>query len=135
MNSHDLSAVQTRLDAARAKAAAVETQQELSGVSKAREINKIYARAHSGGGAKKGKPSRSAKRKQESRGPRLDKRMHSDRREVSSSSWSDVLLHTQVWQDVSQGKPSAKRKQESRGPRLDKCMHSDRHEVSSSAGF
>ena len=48
--------VQTRLDAARAKAAAVETQQELSGVSKAQEINKIYARAHAGGGAKKRKP-------------------------------------------------------------------------------
>ena len=60
----------------------MEGQQELSGVSKAREINKIYARAHSGGGAKKGKPSRSAKRKQESRGPRLDKRMLSDRRQV-----------------------------------------------------
>ena len=73
-----------RLDAAKAKAEGVAAQPDISGVSKAREINKIMAKARSGKGGKAAKPSRSAARKRESKGPRLDKRMRSDKREVGT---------------------------------------------------
>ena len=74
--------LQVRLDAAKAKAEGVAAQPDISGVSKAREINKIMARARSGKGGKAAKPSRSAARKQQSKGPRLDRRMMSDKRQV-----------------------------------------------------
>ena len=87
-----LPAVQVRLDAAKAKAEGVAAQPDISGVSKAREINKIMARARSGKGGKAAKPSRSAARKQQSKGPRLDRRMMSDKRQV----WLHLELRMQM---------------------------------------
>lgn len=73
---------QVRLDSARARAESILEAQgaEGGGRSKAREINALYAKAHRGGGAAKSKPSRSSQRK--AKGPRLDKRMLSDKRQV-----------------------------------------------------
>ena len=91
-----------RLDAAKAKAEGVAAQPDISGVSKAREINKIMARARSGKGGKAAKPSRSAARKQQSKGPRLDRRMMSDKRQVRArvqglGSRRSTLSSGRVW--------------------------------------
>ena len=77
---------QVRLDTARARAEGILAAQEAEGGgrSKAREINALYDKARTGKGAAKGKPSRSSKLK--ARGPRLDKRMLADKRQVRSAS-------------------------------------------------
>lgn len=81
----DLHGMQVRLDTARARAENILENQgaEGGGRAKAREINAIYAKAYAGKGASKSKPSRSAKMKV--KGPRLDKRMLSDKRQVCIS--------------------------------------------------
>lgn len=74
---------QTRLTAARAKAEAVVGQEDLSERGKAREIEKLYAKARAGKGAKKAKPSRSAQRANKTKGKPLDGRLRADKRQVS----------------------------------------------------
>ena len=74
--------LQTRLAAAKSKAEAVVGQEDLSERGKAREIEKLYAKARAGKGAKKAKPTRVQKR--HAKGPRLDGRMRSDKRQVRS---------------------------------------------------
>ncbi|CAL8471869.1 g11411 [Coccomyxa elongata] len=76
--------LQTRLTAARAKAEAVVGQEDLSERGKAREIEKLYAKARAGKGAKKGKPSRSAQRANQTKGKPLDGRLRADKRQVNS---------------------------------------------------
>lgn len=71
---------QTRLAAAKSKAEAVVGQEDLSERGKAREIEKLYAKARAGKGAKKAKPTRVQKR--HAKGPMLDGRMRSDKRQV-----------------------------------------------------
>ncbi|KAI8471074.1 MAG: adoMet-dependent rRNA methyltransferase spb1 [Monoraphidium minutum] len=66
--------VQAKLDSARQKANSIASQEDVPMASKMREIEKLYAKARAGGGAKKGK--KDGKRK----GPPLDKRMLKDRR-------------------------------------------------------
>lgn len=73
-------AAQTRLAAAKSKAEAVVGQEDLSERGKAREIEKLYAKARAGKGAKKGKPTRAQKR--HAKGPPLDGRMRADKRQV-----------------------------------------------------
>lgn len=80
---------QTRLAAARAKAEAVVGQEDLSERGKAREIEKLYAKARAGKGAKKAKPSRSQQRHGK-KGPPLDGRTRADKRQVCVGS-----LHSQ----------------------------------------
>lgn len=72
---------QTRLAAAKSKAEAVVGQEDLSERGKAREIEKLYAKARAGKGAKKAKPTRVQKR-HGSKGPPLDGRMRADKRQV-----------------------------------------------------
>ena len=74
---------QTRLTAARAKAEAVVGQEDLSERGKAREIEKLYAKARAGKGAKKAKPSRSAQHANKTKGKPLDGRLRADKRQVS----------------------------------------------------
>lgn len=60
--------------------------EDMSAVSKGREIGKLYARAKAASGSKKGmkggdkKLSRSAREKARRKGPPLDRRMMSDKR-------------------------------------------------------
>ena len=75
--------MQTRLAAAKSKAEAVVGQEDLSERGKAREIEKLYAKARAGKGAKKSKPTRVQKR--HAKGPPLDGRMRSDKRQVRAS--------------------------------------------------
>jgi hypothetical protein len=75
---------QTRLTAARAKAEAVMGSGDLSERGKAREVDKLYAQARAGKGAKGNKskkPSRSASRHAKPGKP-LDGRMLADKRQV-----------------------------------------------------
>ena len=72
--------LQTRLAAAKSKAEAVVGQEDLSERGKAREIEKLYAKARAGKGAKKAKPTRVQKR--HAKGPPLDGRMRADKRQV-----------------------------------------------------
>lgn len=51
--------------------------------SKAKEVEKLYAKAKAGGKGKKKKPGRSSKQK---KGPPLDRRMMSDKRQVHHKS-------------------------------------------------
>ena len=55
-------------------------QEDLSERGKAREIEKLYAKARAGKGAKKAKPTRMQKR--HAKGPPLDGRMRADKRQV-----------------------------------------------------
>ncbi len=64
-------------------------QEDLSERGKAREIEKLYAKARAGKGAKKAKPTRVQKR--HAKGPPLDGRMRADKRQV----WSPLLLQQQ----------------------------------------
>lgn len=76
-----------RLTAARAKAEAVVGQEDLTERGKAKEIEKLYARARAGKGApggKKGKPSRSQQRHGKAGKP-LDGRLLADKRQVCAS--------------------------------------------------
>lgn len=73
---------QVRLDSARAKAEAVLGQPDLSERGKAREVEKLYARARAGKGAKKSKPTRVQKEHGKQKGPRLDARLRADQRQV-----------------------------------------------------
>ena len=85
---------QVRLDTARAKAESILEAQgtEGGGRSKAREINALYAKARAGKGAGKSKASRSSKMK--AKGPRLDKRMLSDKRQVGQYSYhNSTVMH------------------------------------------
>ena len=72
--------MQTRLAAAKSKAEAVVGQEDLSERGKAREIEKLYAKARAGKGVKKSKPTRVQKR--HAKGPPLDGRMRADKRQV-----------------------------------------------------
>jgi hypothetical protein len=75
-----------RLAKARSNAEAIVENEDMSAVSKRREIGKLYAKAkavgRSKGGAKNGdkKLSRSARRKARRKGPPLDRRMIADKR-------------------------------------------------------
>jgi len=83
--------LQTRLAAAKSKAEAVVGQEDLSERGKAREIEKLYAKARAGKGAKKAKPTRVQKR--HAKGPPLDGRMRADKRQVKISQitcWSSI---------------------------------------------
>ncbi len=57
-------------------------QEDLSERGKAREIEKLYAKARAGKGAKKGKPSRSAALTSKKKGKPLDGRLRADKRQV-----------------------------------------------------
>ena len=73
--------LQSKLDAARAKAEAISGQEDLPMGSKMKEIQKLMAKAKaSGKGKGKKKPSRSD---QYNKGKPLDRRMFSDKRAVN----------------------------------------------------
>ena len=71
-------------EAARRKAEAVAGADDLGARGKAREIEKLYARARAGGGAKRGKPSRSAKISADKKGKPLDGRLRAEAAEILS---------------------------------------------------
>ena len=71
-----------RLDSAHAKAEAVMGQADLSERGKAQEVEKLYARARAGRGAKKAKPTRAQREHGKQKGPRLDARMRADQRQA-----------------------------------------------------
>jgi len=73
---------QVRLDTARAKAEAVIGQPDLTERGKAREVEKLYARARAGKGAKKAKPTRAQREHGGMKGPRLDARLRADQRQA-----------------------------------------------------
>ncbi len=73
---------QVRLDSARAKAEAVIGQPDLTERGKAREVEKLYARARAGKGAKKAKPTRAQREHGGKKGPRLDARLRADQRQA-----------------------------------------------------
>jgi hypothetical protein len=75
---------QAKLTAARAKAEAVVGQEDLSERGKAREIEKLYARARAGGGAASNpkKQSRSQKQRSSRKGKPLDARTRADQRQA-----------------------------------------------------
>lgn len=75
--------MQTKLEAARSKAEAISGNEDMAAGSKAREIEKLYAKARASGKGKdkKGKPSRSAQYK--NKGKPLDPRLRKDKRQVN----------------------------------------------------
>ena len=89
---------QVRLTAARAKAEAVVGQEDLTERGKAKEIEKLYARARAGKGApggKKGKPSRSQQRHGKAGKP-LDGRLLADKRQVSAAALTALVTLSSV---------------------------------------
>mmetsp|Transcript_1155 Transcript_1155/g.3581 ORF Transcript_1155/g.3581 Transcript_1155/m.3581 type:complete len:365 (+) Transcript_1155:4169-5263(+) len=76
--------LQNKLQTARKQAEAVAAHEDLSGASKMRQIEKIYAQARSAGG-KKNKLSRSAEYKDRKRRPKLDARLRADKRGLKAA--------------------------------------------------
>lgn len=76
--------LQNKLQTARKQAEAVAAHEDLSGASKMRQIEKIYAQARSAGGKKK-KLSRSAEYKDRKRRPKLDARLRADKRGLKAA--------------------------------------------------
>lgn len=60
-------------------------QADLSERGKAQEVEKLYARARAGRGAKKAKPTRVQREHGKQKGPRLDARMRADQRQARPS--------------------------------------------------
>ena len=76
--------LKNKLQTARKQAEAVAAHEDLSGASKMRQIEKIYAQARSAGGKKK-KLSRSAEYKDRKRRPKLDARLRADKRGLKAA--------------------------------------------------
>ncbi len=57
-------------------------QPDLTERGKAREVEKLYARARAGKGAKKAKPTRAQREHGTKKGPRLDARLRADQRQA-----------------------------------------------------
>lgn len=68
-------------------------QADLSERGKAQEVEKLYARARAGRGAKKAKPTRAQREHGKQKGPRLDARMRADQRQARRT----ALTHTALF--------------------------------------
>ena len=102
-------------------------QEDLSERGKAREIEKLYAKARAGKGAKKGKPSRSAAYTSKKKGKPLDGRLRADQRQASGFSYSFIpfQIHFRILR-YKLAEPDMAGKTE--GMTLDGCLYADKRQ-------